>query len=149
MTIQLPNALTPVVSNREQKQRYLQYVSTLEKYLDAYNIVAKVREVNPEGYGIQICIEIAVGTPIDSVLKHQNGIATILAAPYHRIKIEAPVPGRNLIGITIPWVYPYPDISSEQSPMYRTEGMWLFNISKYFFQLSEKIGGSVVCRAKG
>lgn len=148
MTIYLPKAMKPVTRNREQSGRMRAYAQLIEDYLQAYDIRVKVTEVNSEPSGIQFCLEIALGCAIDDILKQQKELSTILAAPYNRLIIEAPIPGRSLVGITIPWVYPYPEIPPADAVIQRTDS-WLFKVSVYFFRLSEKVGGPVLCRISG
>lgn len=148
MAIQLPKAMAPVTSNREQSGRIRAYAQIIEEYLLAYGIPAKVSEVNSEPNGIQFCIEIAVGTEIERVLKHQKALTRLLAAPHNRLTIEAPIPGRYFIGITIPWVCAYPDIPSSESPDPNSENIWLLKKSAQNYRLYEKACGATLEREK-
>lgn len=151
MSITLPKPMKPVANNRELRGNMREYAMIIEKYLEAYGIQAMVVEVNPDPPGIQFCLKIAIGTKISTILKHEKGLATILAAPHGRVTIEAPILGRDLIGITIPNVHPYPELPDPPQPkrVGRRPGQLYMEIAAYLFQLSERIGGNVLCRNGG
>jgi len=76
--------------------------STIEKTLDSFGITAKVAEVNSGPAVTQYAIEIALGTKVSKVTSLSSDLALALAAPTGQVRIEAPIPGRNLVGIEIP-----------------------------------------------
>ena len=148
MAIQLPKAMTPVTSNREQNGRIRAYAQIIEEYFEAHGIPARVTEVNSEPHGIQFCIEVAVGTEIERILKLQKELTRILAAPHNRLAIEAPIPGRNLIGITIPRVCSYPDIPVLESPDPNSENIWLLKKSAQYYRHYQKVCGPTLEKEK-
>jgi len=75
--------------------------SIIEKTLEAFGITARVAEVNKGPAVTQYALEIAVGTKLSKIVTLQNDLALALAAP-GQIRIEAPIPGRSLVGIEIP-----------------------------------------------
>lgn len=75
---------------------------TIEKTLDSFGITAKVREVNKAPAVTQYAIELATGTKVSKITSLSSDMALALAAPTGQVRIEAPIPGRNLIGIEIP-----------------------------------------------
>lgn len=75
---------------------------TIEKTLDSFGIAARVSEVNLGPAVTQYALEIAQGTKISKVTALANDLALATEAPGGQIRIEAPIPGRNLIGIEIP-----------------------------------------------
>ncbi len=75
---------------------------TIEKTLDSFGIAARVSEVNLGPAVTQYALEIAQGTKISKVTSLSNDLALATEAPGGQIRIEAPIPGRNLIGIEIP-----------------------------------------------
>lgn len=79
-----------------------QIASTIEKTLDSFGIAARVAEVNLGPAVTQYALEIAQGTKISKVTSLSNDLALATEAPTGQIRIEAPIPGRNLIGIEIP-----------------------------------------------
>jgi len=77
-------------------------MSTIEKTLESFGITAKVREVNPGPAITQYAIEIALGTKVSKITSLSSDLALALSAPTGQVRIEAPIPGRNLVGIEIP-----------------------------------------------
>lgn len=75
---------------------------TIEKTLESFGIAARVAEVNLGPAVTQYALEIAQGTKISKVTSLSNDLALATEAPTGQIRIEAPIPGRNLIGIEIP-----------------------------------------------
>ncbi len=76
--------------------------SIIEKTLDSFGIKARVVEVNLGPAVTQYAIEIALGTKLTRITALQNDLALALAAPTGQIRIEAPIPGRAMVGIEIP-----------------------------------------------
>ena len=76
--------------------------SIIESTLDSFGIRAKVAEVNGGPAITQYAIKIAEGTKLSKIKGLQTDLALALAAPTGQIRIEAPIPGRNLVGIEIP-----------------------------------------------
>lgn len=74
----------------------------IESTLDSFGIQAKVTEVNGGPAVTQYAIRIAEGTKLSKVKALQTDLALALAAPTGQIRIEAPIPGRSLVGIEIP-----------------------------------------------
>lgn len=74
----------------------------IEKTLDSFGIVAKVVEVNQGPAVTQYALEIALGVKLNKITARQSDLALALAAPQGQIRIEAPIPGRSLVGIEIP-----------------------------------------------
>ena len=75
---------------------------TIEKTLQSFGIDAKVAEVNLGPAVTQYALEIALGTKVSKITSLTNDLALATEAPTGQIRIEAPIPGRNLIGIEIP-----------------------------------------------
>lgn len=74
----------------------------IEKTLGSFGIAARVAEVNLGPAVTQYALEIAQGTKISKITALSNDLALALAAPTGQIRIEAPIPGRSLVGIEIP-----------------------------------------------
>ncbi len=75
---------------------------TIERTLESFGITAKVREVNTGPAVTQYAIEIATGTKVSKITSLSSDMALALAAPTGQVRIEAPIPGRALVGIEIP-----------------------------------------------
>jgi S-DNA-T family DNA segregation ATPase FtsK/SpoIIIE len=76
--------------------------NTIENTLESFGITAKVREVNSGPAVTQYAIELATGTKVSKITSLSSDMALALAAPTGQVRIEAPIPGRNLVGIEIP-----------------------------------------------
>jgi S-DNA-T family DNA segregation ATPase FtsK/SpoIIIE len=74
----------------------------IEQTLDGFGIQAKVVEVNPGPAVTQYSLRIALGTKVSKITSLSSDLALALAAPTGQVRIEAPIPGRNLVGIEIP-----------------------------------------------
>lgn len=84
-----------------------QNAQIIERTLESFGITAKVVEVNPGPTVTQYALEIPMGTKLSKILALQNDLALALATSTGNVRIEAPIPGRSLVGIEIP------NISSE------------------------------------
>lgn len=75
---------------------------TIEKTLDSFGIRTRVSEVNFGPTVTQYAMEITMGTKLSKITALGNDLALALAAPSGQVRIEAPIPGRSLVGIEIP-----------------------------------------------
>jgi len=75
---------------------------TIEKTLDSFGIQAQVVEVNPGPAVTQYAMKIALGTKVSKITSLASDMALALAAPTGQVRIEAPIPGRDLVAIEIP-----------------------------------------------
>ncbi|MBU0998487.1 DNA translocase FtsK [Patescibacteria group bacterium] len=76
--------------------------STIEKTLESFGITARVVEVNLGPAVTQYALEVALGTKLSKITALERDLALALAAPTGTIRIEAPIPGRSLVGIELP-----------------------------------------------
>lgn len=74
----------------------------IEQTLDSFGITARVVEVNLGPAVTQYAIEVALGTKLSKITGLERDLALALAAPTGTIRIEAPIPGRSLVGIELP-----------------------------------------------
>jgi len=74
----------------------------IERTLASFGIKAKVVEINLGPAVTQYALESAEGTKIAKITNLQNDLAMALASPTGSVRIEAPIPGRSLIGIEVP-----------------------------------------------
>ena len=79
-----------------------QNAATIERTLESFGISAKVTEVNLGPAVTQYSLDIALGTKLSKITALSNDLALALAAPTGQIRIEAPIPGKRLVGIEIP-----------------------------------------------
>lgn len=78
----------------------------IEKTLDSFGIRARVAEVNFGPAVTQYALEITMGTKLTKITSLSNDLALALATPTGTVRIEAPIPGRSLVGIEIPNIRP-------------------------------------------
>lgn len=76
--------------------------SIIEQTLESFGITARVVEVNLGPAVTQYALEVALGTKLSKITALERDLALALAAPTGTIRIEAPVPGRSLVGIELP-----------------------------------------------
>lgn len=76
--------------------------NVIEKTLDSFGIQARVAEVNGGPAVTQYALEISAGTKIAKISNLQHDLALSLAAPGGTVRIEAPIPGKSLVGIEVP-----------------------------------------------
>src|SRR3990167_7687168 len=76
--------------------------AVIEKTLQSFGVDARVSEVNLGPAVTQYALEIALGTKVSKITALSNDLALATEAPTGQIRIEAPIPGRNLVGIEIP-----------------------------------------------
>ena len=80
--------------------------ATIEDTLESFGIQADVTEVNPGPAVTQYALEIALGTKLSKITALQNNLALALATKTGSLRIEAPIPGRPLVGIEVPNITP-------------------------------------------
>lgn len=74
----------------------------IEKVLESFAIQAKVVEYNPGPTVTQYAISVPLGTRISRIVNLSSNLAMALATQTGNVRIEAPIPGKSLIGIEIP-----------------------------------------------
>lgn len=75
---------------------------TIERTLQSFGIQARVAEINVGPSVTQYALEISLGTKLSKITSLANDLALATEAPTGQIRIEAPIPGRNLVGVEIP-----------------------------------------------
>ncbi|MCA9389849.1 DNA translocase FtsK 4TM domain-containing protein [candidate division WWE3 bacterium] len=76
--------------------------AVIERTLDSFGVQARVAEVNLGPAVTQYALNLAEGTKITKITSLQNDLALALAAPTGSVRIEAPIPGKKLVGIEVP-----------------------------------------------
>lgn len=98
--------LTESIGAKAARGDLKQNASIIEKTLESFGIQARVVEVNMGPAITQYAIEIALGTKLTKITSLANDIALGLAAPTGTVRIEAPIPGKSLVGIEVPNITP-------------------------------------------
>ncbi len=94
--------LSEVISGKADRGDPKANADVIESTLEAFGITAKVVEVNLGPAVTQYALEVAIGTKLSKISSLSNDLALALAAPTGQIRIEAPIPGRSLVGIELP-----------------------------------------------
>lgn len=90
------------VGGKADRGNLKENAAIIEKTLESFGIEARVVEVNCGPAVTQYALEIALGTKLSKITALSNDLALALAAPTGQIRIEAPIPGRSLVGVEIP-----------------------------------------------
>lgn len=94
-----------LTENKEKKRDtgdVKRIAGTIERTLQSFGIKAQVAEINVGPSVTQYAIRIPEGTKLTKITTLANDMALATEAPGGQIRIEAPIPGRNLVGIEIP-----------------------------------------------
>ncbi|MCX6733037.1 MAG: DNA translocase FtsK [Candidatus Roizmanbacteria bacterium] len=127
---------------RQYKSNSNFHASIIEKTLDSYGLRVRVVEVNyfPNG-SIEYCLEIVTGTKLEDIEKRRRELALALASSTGSVDIQAPIPGRALVGITVPMITAPQnmEISSSKSEYPQTILGKMVNIFAKIFQIIANI----------
>lgn len=74
----------------------------IEETLESFGIQAQIVEVNQGPAVTQYALQVSLGTKLSKITSLERDLALALAAPTGAIRIEAPIPGRRLVGIELP-----------------------------------------------
>jgi S-DNA-T family DNA segregation ATPase FtsK/SpoIIIE len=94
--------LSDSVSGKADRGDIKGNAAIIEQTLESFGITARVVEVNLGPAVTQYAIEVALGTKLSKITALERDLALALAAPTGAIRIEAPIPGRSLVGIELP-----------------------------------------------
>ncbi|MEK9200953.1 MAG: DNA translocase FtsK, partial [Patescibacteria group bacterium] len=94
--------LSENISGKADRGNINSNAAIIEKTLEAFGITAKVIEINMGPAVTQYALEVAIGTKLSKISALGSDLALALAAPTGQIRIEAPIPGRSLVGIELP-----------------------------------------------
>ena len=94
--------LTETSSGKAERGDIKGNAAVIEKTLESFGITARVVEVNLGPAVTQYALEVALGTKLSKITALERDLALALAAPTGTIRIEAPIPGRSLVGIELP-----------------------------------------------
>jgi len=70
--------------------------------LASFGFAVRIAKVNDYKECAKYFLELAIGTPIQDLLKLDKDIAIGLSSPTGYVEIQAPIPNSSLIGITVP-----------------------------------------------
>ncbi len=90
------NNSKPRAGNIEERKK------TIERTLKSFGINARVADYNVGPSVTQYALEVDKGVKTSKITNLQNDLALALASPNGQVRIEAPIPGKSLIGIEVP-----------------------------------------------
>ena len=88
------------INNKDNELYAKEAIQKLEETLKVFEITGKVVQVNIGPSVTQYELELKTGTKVSKLLSIQKEIALALAAK--DVRIQAPIPGKNTIGIELP-----------------------------------------------
>ena len=88
------------INNKDNELYAKEAISKLEEILAIFEITGKVVQVNIGPAVTQYELELKTGTKVSKLLSIQKEMALALAAK--EVRIQAPIPGKNTIGIELP-----------------------------------------------
>ncbi|MBI4038492.1 DNA translocase FtsK [Candidatus Daviesbacteria bacterium] len=94
--------LSDKVGNPANRGDVKKNADIIEKTLDSFGIAANVAEVNGGPAVTQYALRISAGTKISKIANLQHDLALALATPTGTVRVEAPIPGKSLVGIEVP-----------------------------------------------
>jgi S-DNA-T family DNA segregation ATPase FtsK/SpoIIIE len=74
----------------------------IEKTLESFGVLAQVVEIDQGPAVTRYCLRLSIGTKISKITSLQYDLALALAAHTGEVRIEAPIPGKDLVGVEIP-----------------------------------------------
>jgi DNA segregation ATPase FtsK/SpoIIIE and related proteins len=109
----------PVVQNGDENQWVADQAQRLDDALNAFEVTAKVVNWTVGPTVTQFEIELGRGVKVNKITNLTDDLKLQLAA--RDIRIEAPIPGKNTVGIEIPNPHPRPVPLSEiiKSPVFQ------------------------------
>ena len=88
------------VNSRENEQTAKENIQKLEEVLKVFEVSGKIVQVNIGPTVTQYELDLKAGTKVNKLLGIQREIALAMAAK--DVRIQAPIPGKNTIGIELP-----------------------------------------------
>lgn len=110
----------------------------IEMVLESFGITARVAEINILDKYYEYYLELAVGTDLKELEKHDRDLAMALASPTGKVYWQIPVPGKIFIGLKVP--KPSKEFFENQEfekQMYNKNKSLRANIAFAFFLLGE------------
>lgn len=83
------------------EEEYSEKAARLEETLEDFKIPAKVVGITHGPAVTRYELQMPAGIPVKNIARHSDDIAMKLES-FHGVRIEAPIPGRNLVGVEVP-----------------------------------------------
>lgn len=78
------------------------WAGVLETTFDEHGIRTRVEEVNLHKADVEYRLRVVAGLKLKEIVELEPDISLAMASPTGHVKIEAPVPGTQFVGITVP-----------------------------------------------
>lgn len=78
------------------------WAGILEGTYDSFGMRTKVAEVNNLGTELEYRLRVAEGTKLTHFKARADDVALAMASPTGHVKVVAPIPGTQLVGVTVP-----------------------------------------------
>lgn len=78
------------------------WAGILENTYDSFGMRTKVVEVNNLGTELEYRLRVAEGTKLTHFKARADDVALAMASPTGHVKVVAPIPGTQLVGVTVP-----------------------------------------------
>ena len=104
-----PNWIYPSIDPLQEPQKqpqdaseYKQKAKIIEQTLKSFGIQARVVEISVGPTVARFALSLSIGTKVSKVKNLSNDLAVALKSKTSRVRIEAPIPGTNYVGIEVP-----------------------------------------------
>jgi S-DNA-T family DNA segregation ATPase FtsK/SpoIIIE len=98
-------SIEPLQEPQKQPQdaaEYKQKAKIIEQTLKSFGIQARVVEISVGPTVARFALSLSIGTKVSKVKNLSNDLAVALKSKTSRVRIEAPIPGTNYVGIEVP-----------------------------------------------
>ena len=106
---QFPNWVYPSIEPLQEPQKqaqdaaeFKQKAKIIEQTLKSFGIQARVVEISVGPTIARFALSLSIGTKVSKVKNLSNDLAVALKSKTSKVRIEAPIPGTNYVGIEVP-----------------------------------------------
>ena len=104
-----PNWTYPTIDMLQEPKKqpqdaseYKQKAKVIEQTLKSFGIQARVVEISVGPTVARFALSLSIGTKVSKVKNLSNDLAVALKSKTSKVRIEAPIPGTNYVGIEVP-----------------------------------------------
>ena len=78
------------------------WAAVLESTFDEHGLLTRVEEVNLHKDDVEYRLRVVAGLKLKEIVELEPDIALAMASPTGHVTIQAPIPGTQFVGITVP-----------------------------------------------
>lgn len=78
------------------------WAAVLESTLDEHGILTRIEEVNLHEKDVEYRLRVVAGLKLKHIVELEPDISLAMASPTGHVTIQAPIPGTQFVGITVP-----------------------------------------------